>query len=70
MKKKVMKRVYVVGAEENLVRAANNLQARNHVARRTIPARLASQDDLLRLAGSRQVEEAGDDAQQAGLDNT
>lgn len=54
-------RIYVVtskvtaeGAAPNsrLVRAANQSQARNHVARETLIAEVASQDDLVRLVGA------------------
>jgi hypothetical protein len=42
-----------------LVRADNKVQAVNHVARMTIKAELASQDDLVKLAGTIKVEDAG-----------
>jgi hypothetical protein len=68
------KRIYVVGTDERLVRAANAVQARNHVAKATIGVRVASQEDLVKLAGSRKVEEAVDDPHTAplplGTDNT
>jgi hypothetical protein len=57
-------RVYVVrqGEQYRLVRAANRAQARAHVARETIFADLASQDDLIRLVGEGlTVEQAGDE---------
>lgn len=60
-------RIYVVGNSQadgavtsrRLVRAANSTQARNHVARETIAVRVASQDDLVALAGKVAVETAG-----------
>ena len=55
-------RIYVVGTEERLVRAASTVQARNHVAKATIPVRVPTQDDLIKLAGGgRKVEQASDD---------
>lgn len=60
-KKTAKQRIYVVGTEERLVRAQSGIQARNHVAKRTIDVRLASQDDLIKLAASRKVEQAIDD---------
>jgi hypothetical protein len=42
-----------------LVRAANSTQARNHVARESISVKVASQDDLIELAGTVPVEVAG-----------
>ena len=57
-------RIYLVanGDSKRLVRAANSTQARNHVARETITAAVASQDDLVALAGKMPVEVAGEEA--------
>lgn len=63
MTKKAAQRIYVVGPEERLVRAQTPVQARNHVAKATLGSRLATQDDLIRLAPSRKVEQAVDDDQ-------
>lgn len=60
-KKAAKQRIYVVGTEERLVRAQTGVQARNHVAKATIDVRLASQEDLIKLAASRKVEQAVDD---------
>ncbi|MFB3910468.1 MAG: hypothetical protein ACE15D_18920 [Candidatus Eisenbacteria bacterium] len=55
-------RIYVVTnkatGQHRLVRAANSIQARNHVARESFGVLLASQDDLVRLVGSGQTVEA------------
>lgn len=58
---KAKQRIYVVGTEERLVRAQTSIQARNHVAKQTIDVRLATQDDLIKLAASRKVEQAVED---------
>ena len=54
-------RIYLVRNEQakRLVRAANSSQARNHVARESITVAVASQDDLIALAGKVKVEVAG-----------
>lgn len=56
-------RIYVVGTDERLIEATNTVQARNHVAKHTIPVRRASQQDLVRLltAGARTIEKAVED---------
>ena len=53
-------RIYTVinGEQARLVRAANVAQARNHVARESITARIASQDELLALASKVEVEDS------------
>ncbi len=68
------KRIYLIEREprdehdpgdEHLVRAANRAAALAHVARRTLKARVASQDDLVRCLTvlGLEVEEAGTDAE-------
>ena len=55
-------RIYVVAngaSSPRLVHAANSAQARNHVARESITVAVASQDDLIALAGTVKVETAG-----------
>lgn len=58
---KTKTRIYVVTSKvaaegaapkSRLVRAANQAQARNHVARETLISEVASQDDLVRLVGA------------------
>lgn len=65
-------RIYLVtaGAEKRLVRAANKVQAVNHVARATIEAEVADQETLLTMAmnGAVKVETAGEHAQAADPD--
>jgi len=62
-------RIYLVmGAPcgPRLIRAANKAQARNHVSRETLTAKLASQDDLIVAVNAGvKVEEAGDEAEAA-----
>lgn len=57
-------RVYRVkhSDKDHLVRASNKAQAINHVARHIIMAEVASQDDLIELAGKVEVETAGETA--------
>lgn len=49
-------RVYIVEAKadgaERLIRSANALQARSHVAKDSYETRVASQDDLIRLVAA------------------
>lgn len=61
-------RIYKVinGGAVSLVRAPNKVAARNHVARTIITAEVASQDDLVELAGKVLIEVAGEEP--AGTD--
>lgn len=55
------RRVYVVlayGTDPRLVRASNVAQAVGYAARKTFKAALATQDDLLDMAGKVAVEDA------------
>lgn len=54
------KRIYIVTIGDNtkLVRAINAAQARVYASREVVKAELASQDQLLALAGKVAVEEA------------
>lgn len=60
------KRIYVVAQQdgdkktEHLVRAVSPAQAINHVAKPQFSAEVASQDDVLRLARTHEVMEAGE----------
>jgi hypothetical protein len=56
-------RIYKVvnGTAVSLVRAPNKVAARNHVARESISVKVATQDDLIELAGTVKVETAGTD---------
>lgn len=63
------KRVYKVTTPTGvrLVKAGNKIQAHMHVARSTITADLASQDDLIDLVGKGvKVEEAGEEPAAGG----
>jgi hypothetical protein len=58
------RRIYLVenkaAEEQHLVRAASQAQALGHVVRNDIDVRVATQDDLVALAGNgTKVEEAG-----------
>ena len=65
MSEKTKTRIYTVRNTltdaVRLVRAANTTQARNHVARDIFTAAVATQDELLQLAGNVKVEEVGAD---------
>jgi len=73
---KTTTRIYIVTSkvwtadqppESRLVRAANQAQARNHVARETLISEVASQDDLVRLVGAGTViEHVSNDVPPAG----
>lgn len=59
-------RIYIVKQQdgdkttERLVRAASPSQAINHVAKPQFSAEVASQDELIRLAKTCEVEDAGE----------
>lgn len=57
---KAASRVYVVSnnGTDYLVRAANQAQALKHIVKSYVEVRVASQDDLLLLAGTLKVQEA------------
>ena len=59
------KRVYLVksATTQQLIRASNVSQAIGFAARNTFKAAVASQDDLIDLAGKVKVEEAGEIAE-------
>jgi hypothetical protein len=63
------KRIYVVStpAGNRLVNAANRMQAENHVARKTISARVAGQMDLIGRA-KEDIEEASASPEQLSLE--
>lgn len=62
------KRIYLVSSEDTkaLVRAANQAQAIRHVAINQYTAKVASQDDLVKLvAAGQSVEDASSDSEES-----
>lgn len=57
-----------VGGQSRLVRAANQAQVRNHIARDTIKVSVASPDDVYDLAvAGKPVEETGEKPEQVEI---
>ncbi|MGW8178236.1 MAG: hypothetical protein ACWGQW_05625 [bacterium] len=54
------KRIYVVtrGEDTFLIKATNKIVAINYVAKKDVDAKVASQDDLIKLIATNQIEEA------------
>lgn len=51
--------------EESLISATNPAPAIRHAAKKTFTARVAKQDDLVRLLPTTMVEKAGEEAEEA-----